>query len=791
MQTTTFNINENISTLVPIQTSLSLKPFIEFLKKSATDELSLKAKLSAFLLEKLAKYPELEGEVPLETIDRYSDILELLFVCLSNITEDENKLPWALAVPMKPHFFYGTNAFYKLMNHVMHANTGKKMIHLDDETKKKRNLHVLYSFVLERLYNFSSLQKNEIIHSFIDEETGLARHYKIHIDTRFIEVTTKGPLPDLKEFATPTKFPEGVDYEVLQKNLPLDLFCFKGFSIVTITDETTRYAVETIRNTMVKYNGKAEDTCYRDIGHSLKTLVQNNAVEFNLTPLFRLNNKLVLPDHWSASSIFLHNNKSLGHSSDAYLAFAEEFSQNPRPLFYESISGKEAKLYPILRACTETGIQSLVVLPLFNNGKLVGMVEIFTREPGLLNEQVLARLDPAFPVLAQLLETSIGHFNAKIDYIIKEKFTSLQPAVQWKFNETAWQYLQDSVSGVKGKLGTIRFEDVYPLYGAIDIRNSTIERNQALINDLEKQFTVLLKTLEGVKKHYKLALVDELIFKARKWKNTLDESFSPNGEVKLTDFLENEAAGFLQHFRLTHPGAADIVDPYFTAIEEMKGDAWQNRKQLEESIQKITSGINTYLDLMKDELQQSYPCYFERFRTDGVEYDIYIGQSIAPDQPFDILYLKNLRLWQLTSMAAIARMTQEMLPQLPKKLQTTQLIFIHSNPIDISFRNDERRFDAEGGYNIRYQVIKKRIDKVHIAKSEERLTQPGKIALVYFNRRDADEYITHIQYLQEQKILNDDLEFLDLEELQGVSGLKALRVGVNLEYEQWNQAEEK
>jgi hypothetical protein len=186
---------------------------------------------------------------------------------------------------------------------------------------------------------------------------------------------------------------------------------------------------------------------------------------------------------------------------------------------------------------------------------------------------------------------------------------------------------------------------------------------------------------------------------------------------------------------------------------------------------------------MKDELQLSYPCYFERFRTDGVEYDIYIGQSIAPEKPFDILYLKNLRLWQISSMAAIAKITHEMLPAMPKQLHTTQLIFIHSNTIDISFRNDERRFDAEGGYNIRYQVIKKRIDKVHIADSSERLTQPGKIALVYFNRRDADEYISHIQYLQEQQILLDDLEFLDLEELQGVSGLKALRVGINLDYD--------
>lgn len=644
MQTTTFNINESISTLLPLQTSLSLKPFIGYLKKSAADEHSLKAKLSAFLLEKITKYPELEGDVPLSSVDKYGDILELIYVCLTNITEDENKLPWALAVPMRPNFFYGTNAFYKLMYHVHKAKKKGKDLQFDPEFMRRRNLNILYSFIMERCYNFSPFHKNEIIHSFIDDDTGLARHYRINIDTRFIEVSASRPLPDLKDFATPSQFRDGLDFDILEKHLPLSMFTFKGVSIVTISDETARYAVETIKNTMVKYNHKAEDTCYRDIRQALKTLVQHNDIEFNLTPLFRLNNKLVLPDHWASSSIFLGEGKH-EHSIEAFLEFAEDFSKNPKPLFYESISGKEAKLYPILRACTHAGIQSLVVLPLFNNGKLVGMMEIFARETGLLTEQLLARLDTAIPVVAQLLQTSLEHFNFKIDSVIKEKFTSLQPAVQWKFNETAWQYLQDSASGVKGKLKTIRFEDVYPLYGAIDIRNSTIERNQALLGDLQTQFNILIETLENVKQHYKLALVDELVFKARKWKSTLDDTFTPNREVKLSDFLENEASGFLQHFKLTHPDAADIVDRYFKAVEDMKGDAWLHRKHLEDSIQKITSGINTYLDLMKDELQLSYPCYFERFRTDGVEYDIYIGQSIAPDKPFDILYLKNLRLW--------------------------------------------------------------------------------------------------------------------------------------------------
>jgi len=135
-------------------------------------------------------------------------------------------------------------------------------------------------------------------------------------------------------------------------------------------------------------------------------------------------------------------------------------------------------------------------------------------------------------------------------------------------------------------------------------------------------------------------------------------------------------------------------------------------------------------------------------------------------------------LWQLTSMVEIARLSKSLIGDMPRPLETTQLLFIHSNAIDISFRNDERRFDVEGAYNIRYEVVKKRIDKVLIKGTSERLTQPNKIAMVYFNADEAKEYVEYIKYLQDQGYLNDDLEKLDLEELQGVSGLKALRVGV-------------
>lgn len=135
---------------------------------------------------------------------------------------------------------------------------------------------------------------------------------------------------------------------------------------------------------------------------------------------------------------------------------------------------------------------------------------------------------------------------------------------------------------------------------------------------------------------------------------------------------------------------------------------------------------------------------------------------------------------QLTSMAAIARYTHALLKDMASPVETTQLIYIHAQAIDILFRNDEKRFDVEGAYNIRYHIIKKRIDKVHIKGSSERLTQPGKIALVYYSEQEAQEYISHIMYLQSDNTLKDDLEKLELEELSGVIGLKALRVGVQL-----------
>jgi hypothetical protein len=53
--------------------------------------------------------------------------------------------------------------------------------------------------------------------------------------------------------------------------------------------------------------------------------------------------------------------------------------------------------------------------------------------------------------------------------------------------------------------------------------------------------------------------------------------------------------------------------------------------------------------------------------------------------------------------------------------------------------------------------------------------------LFFSNQKEIAEYQQYIEFLQNRKILQPGIEFQDLEELQGVKGLKALRVDINME----------
>ncbi len=776
MNTSVIHINENETAYCQVESTLSFRPLITYLKNRLKTEQTLKAEFYRFLLEKIEREDALRNDIQVEELEKYKDTLELIFTILTPLMANEKDLHWALSTPVPDKIFFSTDAFFeKISLHIAQKKLDKGAV---EDSKEQQQLQYVYRMILSRFYNYTSILKDQILYAYTDKETHLIQYYNINADTQFIDIQFEGELPELNFELLATRIQEGTEIEFLQEIIPLHRFKFEGFTVITLTDVTLQHAIDGIRNALV--NHTYENEAYEHVIQALKTLAGDGHIEFGLLPFLMVNNKFVFDNEQNSQSILLDSGKKYDLLEESFYALVDEYRNNPRPVFFNNLTDEKITKFPFLEVLRKNGVQSYSFMPIYYNNQLAGVMEIFAKTDLEVDEKLISRLHSALPLLGQLLQYRIEEFNLKMDEVLKDKFTALQPSVQWKFNQVVWNFLKKSKGKKKTQeIETVTFKSLYPLFGAIDIRNSTVERNHALRQDLEVQLTLLSKTLTDLRTIIPLDLIDKILFNCKDWLKRIKEAISSSEEALLNEFLELEVYPMLKHIEKGHPQTLEIIQSYFLNINSDSGVAFENRRTLESSMQFINTAVSEYLEEAQQILQASYPCYFAKFRTDGVEYDIYIGQDIAPDVPFDLLYLKNIRLWQLTAMVEVARLTNGLVSQMPRALLTTQLIFIHSNPIDISFRNDERRFDVEGAYNIRYEVVKKRIDKVLVKGTEERLTQPGKIALVYFNAYEANEYLEYVKYLQEQGYLQDNLEMLELEELQGVSGLKALRVGVN------------
>ena len=196
-------------------------------------------------------------------------------------------------------------------------------------------------------------------------------------------------------------------------------------------------------------------------------------------------------------------------------------------------------------------------------------------------------------------------------------------------------------------------------------------------------------------------------------------------------FLRTDVEALFDHLQTFGPGVRERIEAYRAALDPRIGTVYDRRRLFEESVTRIADGISSYLDLEEQTAQAMFPHYFEKQKTDGVDHQIYVGASLLEDGRFDPLYLKSLRLWQLMVTCGIALRANRLKDKLPVPLEVTHLVLVQHAPLSIRFRFDEKRFDVDGAYDIRYEIVKKRIDKAVIRGTEERITQPGKIAIIY------------------------------------------------------------
>ncbi|MDX2045816.1 MAG: GAF domain-containing protein [Chitinophagaceae bacterium] len=761
---------------------VSFAPYVKFLRSKIESPLENRPDVFRFIIKKLEAHPELLQPITdFSILEKYGDILQLVATTLFPVSTQNMVEYYSVGTPYRFEIFYYSPAYGYFFN-----PDEKGYVQLPPEVPfeyiQQENLFLAYRMILKKYYNIQLAEKEKMMFHVVDRITGLRRYSRVLLDENFVEVHLEGSLPELEKGTVCHKTFNILDFEKLQKCIPLSLFSFEGFVIRHIRDVTAEESITEVKNALLVMQTKSVSEGYEKLNSAIESLIELKNVEVSLSPFPRVNKKFVLPGEYTRKSIVLKSLPEKVNKDEAYRKLARVLENNRRPIFFQSLMepGEQQNDFPFAEYLKKAGLCCYIIIPLFDKGELIGMMEAASTAAGQLNRDVLAKFEPLYSYFELALRNSIQLFQKEIEDTVKDKFTALQPSVEWKFADLAFDYLQNRKKGTEAEIGTAIFDNVYPIYGAVDIRNSSVERSQGIQKDLQEQLQLIDDTIDRLKEHVQLPILDELLFKNDFLKSRSSEILMAEDEVRINEYLENDIHSLFKHLMHTNTEAHAVVKNYLDLLDEQSGHIYHHRREFDESLNAINNAVARYLEAEEKKIQQFYPHYFERYKTDGIEYNIYIGESIAPDKPFDYLYLKNLRLWQLSSMAEIARLTHRLVPSLKVPLQTTQLILVHGNPIAISFRKDERRFDVEGAYNIRYEIMKKRIDKVRVLKTGERLTQPGKISIVYSHAKEANEYEQYIHFLQSKKLLLNDLERLELEEVQGLTGLKAVRVGINM-----------
>ncbi|RYZ29135.1 MAG: hypothetical protein EOP49_40850, partial [Sphingobacteriales bacterium] len=416
MKADLLHIIEQNKEIQPVASSISVVPFVNYIKGKIGPGQGMRTQQLKYVLDRIQSFPGWDKDIAFADIEQYSEVFELIYITLSAPVTDEEEDMWALSVPFSPTIFYGSNSVYRFLQ----SKTGAIKDNIIDvkelEEKAHKRLSTIYGIILERFYAFhyDGTGAGDMIHHLRDEATGLNKYYRIEFDSRFLDVSYDGDLPQINfENIRLVDDNKHGALEVLQQFLPLDKFKFHGFSIITIKDITAQHIIEHIKDLIV--NLAPGQTIYQDITASLKEIMGNDRLDVSLTPVIKVNGKFVTNTFDTLNENMMDTCTRYNMPMCSYVDSIERFAKDPQIIFRKNVAeviDGEDEVFPMLR---EIGVEGVVVIPIFFQKQLVGVLTVYSWQKDALNENVLSGLEPAIPLLEQLLQTTIDDFQITLD----------------------------------------------------------------------------------------------------------------------------------------------------------------------------------------------------------------------------------------------------------------------------------------------------------------------------------------------------------------------------------------
>jgi GAF domain-containing protein len=763
----------------PFQSELSLAPLFEFWQKRYGDDTSPKGVFMRTVRDQVQQVPELLGPITdLGVVERHRNLVSVIMSGIFAPAFFEQEFS-AVLVPFQLKSFYATPPFERYLRGEDGSLRGR--VNLDAPMVAEMRLFFAYALILERIYGIKLTVDYPLILTITDPDTGLDRHFRMDFDWRFLEVETIGPIPPLSDDVRKRLRRDFLEPGQLRDVLPADRFKFRGFSIFKAIEVTDQEVLSSLERDLIDKESIVSHTRFVALQDKLRTLFRRPDLRFGLAALD--GDQVLVLNYGGDSEHACIFADSRHHTVEEFRGSVYERAVTQgSPLVVEDLADMPNRT-PADDELIEWGLRNIIVAPLLYQDRVIGTLELGSPTPGDLDATHLPKLHQILPLFSMAVQRSMEELNSRIQAFIKEKCTAIHPVVEWRFRKAVLkgfeQHREDADDrGVE--LEPIVFERIYPLYALSDIRGSSTQRSLAIQADLMTQLRLARDVIRFAHDARPLPGLHELLYRVDKHAAKIQDHVHSGDEVSIIAFLRSNVEGLFDHLQTFGPSVRERIEAYRGALDPRIGTVYDRRRLFEESVTRIADGISSYLDLEEQTAQTIFPHYFEKQKTDGVDHQIYVGASLLEDGRFDPLYLKSLRLWQLMVTCGVALRVNRLKDKLPVPLEVTHLVLVQHAPLSIRFRFDEKRFDVDGAYDIRYEIVKKRIDKAVIRGSAERITQPGQIAIIYSHAAEANEYRAYIDYLTSLGYFTGEVEDVELEELQGVHGLRALRIAIDL-----------
>jgi len=760
---------------IPYASYLSFGPLFEHMKqnmsKNGLEHTPLFQSGQQFLQQAPELFQAIEDP---EVLNENRELVQIMINAVLPPIAQQSQLA-KLSRPFDMQGFYETEAVKTLMN-----DDSKNIKYEVNRSQEMLACVVLVSagsLILNRHYDQNIEITPPVLISVEDEEH--KRYFRLNLDSTFVKVETLKPLKALSQKQINNLLSNIYDVEAWMAALPAENFAFHGFVISNLIEITEEESLSRLKQGLLQRNAIVSRENIQEIENLVKNYLGVPDLRMGITALDYPRERAITHKYKIRFNFLA---KELDDLLDENFkeSIYYKVSHYKEVLLIEDLANKK-NLTSVEDLLLEKGIHSIIVAPLMDSEEnVIGILEIASPKAFGLHSFTEIKFKEIISLFNIAMERSRREIDNQIEAIIREQFTDIHPSVEWRFIEASYNLLEKREAGEKQTVvEPIIFEEVYPLYGQSDIVGSSQVRNHSIQKDLVENLTSVKKLMDKVAQALNFPLLRKYIMDVEHAIQDLKDEFNSNDESRIVDLLHQTIHPLLNTLQARHSEIRPSVERYFLRLDPELGIIYQARKAYEDSVLQINNAIGDYLDQQNEIAQQILPHYYTKYKTDGVEYDLYVGRSLLKSNEYCEMHLKNFRLQQLIDMANITKLVRGLQDQLPLKLTTAQLLFAYTNTLSIRFREDEKQFDVDGAYNVRYEILKKRIDKAVIAGTTERLTQADKVAIVYLQEKDRQEYLDYIKYLKHEGLVEGEIEDLTLGKLQGAQGLKALRFTVS------------